>query len=313
MIKVKKDLTGRTFGRLTVLRQVEDYISPSGEHKAQWLCQCACGSNPIVVQGRSLTRGLTKSCGCLKKERGVELGKSSKKSNIYDLSGDYGVGWASNTNNEFYFDLEDYDRIKDYCWYERIEKGGYNPLVAYDPNTRKHIKMTAILGCKNYDHINKNPLDNRRNNLRAATISQNGMNSNIQTNNTSGITGVCWHKSKEKWTAYIYLNKHHINLGYFSNFSEAVKVRLRAEQKYYGEFAPQKHLYEQYGVLEEQSQRADHLWVCSHCLMAIESHEGRQVTLRHDIDLEYDEENFDKASKCDWCGEEGHDTLYELV
>ena len=34
----------------------------------------------------------------------------NKKSNIYDLSGEYGVGWTSNTNEEFYFDLEDYDK-----------------------------------------------------------------------------------------------------------------------------------------------------------------------------------------------------------
>ena len=308
MVKVKKDLTGRTFNRLIVLRQAEDYIGPSGKHTAQWLCQCSCGSDPIVVQGVSLTRGLTKSCGCLRRERGVELGKLGKKSNIYDLSGEYGIGWTSNKNNEFYFDLEDYDKIKDYCWYERVEKGGYNPLVAYDPNTRKHIKMTAILGYKNYDHINKNPLDNRKCNLRFATMSQNGMNSNIRTNNTSGVTGVCWHKAKEKWTAYIYLDKRCINLGYFSDFNEAVKVRLKAEQKHYGEFAPQKHLYEQYGVLEEQTRRADHLFVCSHCLMAIESREGNQATLVHYVD-----ENDDVESKCEWCNEVGFDTLYELV
>ena len=181
-------------------------------------------------------------------------------------------------------------------------------MVAYDPNTREHIKMTAILGCKNYDHINKNPLDNRRSNLRPATISQNGMNANLRTNNTSGITGVCWHKSKEKWFVYIEIEKNRINLGYFSDFNEAVKVRLKAEQKYFQEFAPQQHLYEEYGLLESQSQREGHLFVCSHCLMAIESREGNQATLRHYVD-----EDDDNESKCDWCDETGFDTLYELI
>lgn len=55
------------------------------------------------------------------------------------------------------------------------------------------------------------------------------------------------------------------------------------------------------------------MWVCEYCLMAIESHEGRQATLRHDIELEYDEEDFDEMSKCDFCGESGNNTLYELV
>ena len=55
------------------------------------------------------------------------------------------------------------------------------------------------------------------------------------------------------------------------------------------------------------------MWVCSHCLAAIESREGRQVTLRHDIDLECDEEDFEEQSKCDWCEQDGFSTLYELI
>lgn len=39
MVKVKEDLTGRVFGRLTVIKQVDDYIEPkSGKHRSQWLC-----------------------------------------------------------------------------------------------------------------------------------------------------------------------------------------------------------------------------------------------------------------------------------
>ena len=60
--------------------------------------------------------------------------------------------------------------------------------------------------------------------------------------------------------------------------------------------------------LEEQIRRADHLFVCSHCLMAIESHEGNQAILKHYVD-----EDDDVESKCDWCEEVGFDTLYELV
>lgn len=51
-----------------------------------------------------------------------------------------------------------------------------------------------------------------------------------------------------------------------------------------------------------------HLWVCDHCLAAIESREGNQATLRHWVDEDDDEE-----SRCDWCKECGLDTLYELV
>lgn len=52
----------------------------------------------------------------------------------------------------------------------------------------------------------------------------------------------------------------------------------------------------------------DNLKVCWHCLLGIESHEGKQFTKELWID-EDDMEN----SKCDWCEETGFDTLYELI
>jgi hypothetical protein len=50
------------------------------------------------------------------------------------------------------------------------------------------------------------------------------------------------------------------------------------------------------------------MWVCEHCLMAIESREGNQATMKHYVD-----EDDDVESKCDWCEEVGFNTLYELV
>lgn len=67
MIKVKKDLTGMKFGRLTVLSQAED-IKGKNRNYAAWLVQCDCGSDPFVTRGFSLSSGITKSCGCLQKE-----------------------------------------------------------------------------------------------------------------------------------------------------------------------------------------------------------------------------------------------------
>lgn len=55
------------------------------------------------------------------------------------------------------------------------------------------------------------------------------------------------------------------------------------------------------------------MWVCHHCLMAIESKESYLPTVYHNIELEYDEEDFDKMSKCDWCEENGFDVLYEII
>ncbi len=61
-----QDLTGLKFGKLTVIERTTDYISPSGNKIARWLCKCDCG-NLSKINGASLKRG-TSSCGCLQKE-----------------------------------------------------------------------------------------------------------------------------------------------------------------------------------------------------------------------------------------------------
>lgn len=67
------DLTGRQFGRLTVLRCAGS--SPYGG--AVWRCQCFCGQR-CAVRGGSLRRGTTKSCGCLRRERTAERGRKGQ-------------------------------------------------------------------------------------------------------------------------------------------------------------------------------------------------------------------------------------------
>ena len=49
------DLTGQVYGRLTVIKRVDDYISPSGDRKVQWLCKCKCGKE-VIVTGRLLNK-----------------------------------------------------------------------------------------------------------------------------------------------------------------------------------------------------------------------------------------------------------------
>ena len=57
------DLTGQRFGRLTVIKEADKYISPQGLKFAQWLCKCDCGNDTIVL-ATNLKKGTTKSCGC---------------------------------------------------------------------------------------------------------------------------------------------------------------------------------------------------------------------------------------------------------
>ena len=62
-----QDLTGKTFGKLTVIERAENHVSKNGNRRPAWLCRCICG-NEVVVMGLNLTRGHTVSCGCARKE-----------------------------------------------------------------------------------------------------------------------------------------------------------------------------------------------------------------------------------------------------
>lgn len=75
----------------------------------------------------------------------------------------------------------------------------------------------------------------------------------IQSNNTTGFIGVSYRKDVGKYQANINVNKKQIYLGSYSNIEDAIKHRLYAEAKYYGEKAPQKHLFEEYNIISEEN------------------------------------------------------------
>lgn len=256
MVKTKDNLVGMVFGRLKVLKQVEDHIKPNGKHEAQWLCECSCDEhNQVIVMGQNLKKkNGTKSCGCLREEKRYLPKEALRKYNKYNLNlkdehGKYGVGYCSNTGNSFYFDMEDYEIIKGFTWYEHFDKqNNYHSVLARNPDTKKVMKMTSIINRVGYDHKDRNPLNNRKYNLRKATAIENSQNHSLRSDNTSNITGVYFNTSSNKWQSYITINKEYVYLGVFEDKEDAIRTRLKAEKEYFGEFAPQRHLFEQYGV-----------------------------------------------------------------
>ena len=87
------------------------------------------------------------------------------------------------------------------------------------------------------DHIDGDKSNNKINNLRLASKSENGRNRvNLPSNNTSGVIGVCWDKKAKKWKAYIMINGKTKHLGYFINKEDAIKARKEGEIKYFGDF-----------------------------------------------------------------------------
>lgn len=308
MVKVRKDLTGMVFGRLTVIEQAEDYVNPNdGKRIARWLCKCSCQEDKfITTNGTSLTRGLTKSCGCYAKERiseaklidltGKKFGRltvinRSKNDYIYkgkiyprwscicdcgnpvEVIGDelrsgntkscgcYASEMTTKRNKELlksyndieehgkyiimytskrepiYIDTEDYDKVKDICWF--IGDGNY---IHGTLEGEKYQLHRLIMDCPDdllVDHIGGDLTrnDNRKFNLRYATHSQNTQNIKKHPRNKSGVTGVSWDSTAQKWMVGITKDRHHHTIGRYDKFEDAVEARLKAEDEYFGEFS----------------------------------------------------------------------------
>lgn len=239
-----KDLTGQKFGKLTVIKRAPN----NKNNRAQWYCNCDCGKENIIVLSNSLLSGRTLSCGCLQKERTSKAAKeNNKKYNTYDLSGEFGIGYTTK-GEPFYFDLEDYELIKNYCWC--YDKRKY--VVTVCKNTegkRKGIKFHQLVTnfqYKEIDHENNKKWDNRKINLRPCTHEENMRNVNKKVVNKSGYIGVIYYRNK--WVSSIYYKGKLIHLGTFEDKEQAIIARLKAEKEYYKDFAPQKELFKQYNI-----------------------------------------------------------------
>ena len=233
-----KDLTGRMYGRWKVLYQVEDYISPKGQRQPVWMCECQCEKRTRKpVKAYVLNRGESNSCGCYSIE---SIKNKNSRQNTYELVNDeYYIGYTQ-AGKEFYFDKEDYDLVKQYCW-SVDNSTGYAKTIDRINNTGKLYLHRLVMGCTKgdkiiIDHIDRNKIDCRKKNLRIVNNSQNTMNSCIRSDNISGVRGVSWDKRKNKWVAKITVNQQNIILGYYNSFEDAEKARKIGEDKYFGEY-----------------------------------------------------------------------------
>ena len=85
------------------------------------------------------------------------------------------------------------------------------------------------------DHISRNKLDNRLENLRIVTNQQNCMNQNKNSNNSSGIKGVYWAEQANKWYSQIKINYKLYHLGYYEKIFDATVIHVLASLLIHGE------------------------------------------------------------------------------
>jgi len=86
------------------------------------------------------------------------------------------------------------------------------------------------------DHIDGDPLNNRIENLRAATKIENNCNRKLRSNNTSGIKGVSWNKRQSCWQGYVYYKGKAHFAGLFKDKEECAKAVRELREKLHGDF-----------------------------------------------------------------------------
>lgn len=176
--------------------------------------------------------------------KNINLRKPSKI-NIYN----HHIGIiANNTGNEFYFDLDMYDTLNGWAWFENEQK--YLRAEIRFPDGNKMILAHNIIAGtpinKNIkiDHKDRNTRNNLRNNLRVIPTALNTMNSPKRKNNQSGYKGVCPHKVVHvngeiviRWRAKIRKDNHDHSLGLYDDPRDAARAYDKAARSLFGEFA----------------------------------------------------------------------------
>lgn len=235
------DLAGKKIGRLTVLQRYGK--AKRGGH-AKWECMCECG-NRVVKTSEYLTHSPCPSCGCYKSEITSKLKRGNIKGNYYIVDGDIVTMYTNNTGAEFFFDVEDLDKVLKYTWMENHR--GYIVRTASYMALHRYL-VGEIPDGMVVDHKDRDKKNNCKSNLRIVTQQENTTNRSINKSNQFGVAGV--HKNNSKFVKYVVTVGANGRLfkGYYKTLEEAIRARLSAEKEIYGDNAPQKHLFKEYGI-----------------------------------------------------------------
>lgn len=158
----------------------------------------------------------------------------NKKQNNFRLDGDVAIVSFTNAKAVFICDAADWEKARKHAW--SLSKTGY-PVAGICGRPVLFHRFLFPDAEGDIDHIDGDKLRNTRANLRLTTHQQNTFNTKLSAANTSGIKGVCWHKSAQKWMASIRVNGKCIYLGLFSDIEKAKNARKEAEKKYFGQYA----------------------------------------------------------------------------
>jgi hypothetical protein len=138
----------------------------------------------------------------------------------------------------FIIDRRDLEFVSRYKW--RRHSAGYFVSGSWNTGTGVYLHRLLIPRAERVDHINEDKRDNRRVNLRACSHQENLRNkSNPQQGSSNPHLGVC-RAPRDRWRAYISVNRRQISLGYYASLEDAIQARIAGERKYFGDFAPKR-------------------------------------------------------------------------
>lgn len=219
---------GAVFGHLTVIGE-----APKVGNDRAVLCRCECGTEK-AISASSLRSGHAQWCGC----RGREAAPALLNPGEVPLYGKNARGRVA------LVDEADFDLVTQFRWFVREAERPRRPDGPYayanpcrDGRQRTVLMHRLITGWPSTDHVNHNGLDNRRENLRPATASQNGANRRPVLGHTSPYKGVGWYVKLGKWSARIRCNGKARHLGYFTDEADAARAYDAAARQMFGEYA----------------------------------------------------------------------------
>lgn len=161
------DITGKKFNRLTVI----ECVGSNKQREKMWKCQCECG-NISVVRSSALKYGLTKSCGCLQKEKASKANTKhgmyktrvyriwmdmhnrcySKSYHAYRHYGGRGIHICEEWDKDFkaFYDWAIANGYRDDLSIDRIDcNGNYHPSNCRWATQKQQLENRRILGGKN--------------------------------------------------------------------------------------------------------------------------------------------------------------------
>lgn len=165
-------------------------------------------------------------------------GRARKRTNSYDAVGDELIVTTAR-GDKIVADINDYDLIKRYSWC--ISKTGY-PVANIDHRTTKmHQYLLGRIDGMVVDHIDGNPLNNKRSNLRMCDQRDNARNVAPKRKNRDGYPGVR-ETTSGTFHARIFVDGKEKYIGAYKTYEDAVKARKEAEEKYFGEYRYSKRV-----------------------------------------------------------------------